>query len=153
MNANMKADTTRMNRLTLRFADAGLEQVFAEEQARKSLRPIRVALVCASAGALVLWPAAIRIIPFMQEKMPRMVALLLATLAICYALTHTKVFLRRHQWLMLALACAMSVGIISLAPQYSQQMREASGFFFMVIHLFSIYGLFRLRFPAAVAGG
>ncbi len=103
----MKADTTRMHRLTLRFADAGLEQVFAEEQARKSLRPIRIALVCAGAGAIVLWPAAIRIIPFMQEKMPRMVALLLATLAICYALTHTQVFLRRHQWLMLALACVM----------------------------------------------
>ena len=32
-------------------------------------------------------------------------------------------------------------------------MREASGFFLLAIHLFSIYGVFRLRFPAAVAGG
>ena len=153
LNAKMNADAARMNRLTLHFADAGLEKAFAEEQARKSLRPIRVALVCASAGALVLWPAAIRIIPFMQEKMPRMVALLLATLAICYALTHTQVFLRRHQWLMLALACVMSVGLIWAVTQYSPQMREASGFFLLAIHLFSIYGVFRLRFPAAVAGG
>ncbi|OGA24348.1 MAG: hypothetical protein A3I01_13465 [Betaproteobacteria bacterium RIFCSPLOWO2_02_FULL_65_24] len=149
----MNADAARMNRLTLHFADAGLEKAFAEEQARKSLRPIRVALVCAGAGALVLWPAAIRIIPFMQEKMPRMVALLLATLAICYALTHTQVFLRRHQWLMLALACVMSVGLIWAVTQYPPQMREASGFFLLAIHLFSIYGVFRLRFPAAVAGG
>jgi len=153
LNAKMNADAARMNRLTLHFADAGLEKAFAEEQARKSLRPIRVALVCAGAGALVLWPAAIRIIPFMQEKMPRMVALLLATLAICYALTHTQVFLRRHQWLMLALACVMSVGLIWAVTQYPPQMREASGFFLLAIHLFSIYGVFRLRFPAAVAGG
>jgi hypothetical protein len=37
----MNADTARMHRLTLRFTDAGLEKAFAEEQARKSLRPIR----------------------------------------------------------------------------------------------------------------
>ena len=150
---NTNADGAHMNRLTLRFADAGLERAFSEEQARKSLRPIRIALVCAGAGALVLWPAAIRIIPLMQEKLPRMVALLLATLAICYALTHTQVFLRRHQWLMLALACVMSVGLIWAVTQYPPQMREASGFFLLAIHLFSIYGVFRLRFPAAVAGG
>lgn len=28
-----------MNRLTLRFADAGVEAAFAEEQARKALKP------------------------------------------------------------------------------------------------------------------
>jgi class 3 adenylate cyclase len=149
----MNADTARMNRLTLRFADAGLEKAFAEEQARKSLRPIRIALVCAGAGGLAVWPAVVRIIPSIQEQIPRMVALLLATLAICYALTHTRVFLRRHQWLMLALACVMSVGLIWAVTQYPPQMREASGFFLLAIHLFTIYGLFRLRFPAAVAGG
>ena len=37
----MNADAARMNRLTLRFTDAGLEKVFAEEQAKKSLRPIQ----------------------------------------------------------------------------------------------------------------
>lgn len=40
----MNADTARMHRLTLRFADAGLETAFAEEQARKAVRPIRIAL-------------------------------------------------------------------------------------------------------------
>ena len=150
---SMNADSTHMHRLTLRFADAGLEAAFAQEQARKALRPIRIALVCAGAGALVVWPAAIRIMPSIQEQIPRMMALLLATLAICYALTHTPVFLRRHQWLMLALSCVMSVGLIWAVTQYPPQMREASGFFLLAIHLFSIYGIFRLRFPAAVAGG
>lgn len=32
----MNADTARMHRLTRRFADANLEAVFAEEQARKT---------------------------------------------------------------------------------------------------------------------
>ena len=149
----MNTDSTHMNRLTLRFADAGMEEGFAKEQARKSLRPIRIALVFAGALALVAWPAIIRVAPYVQEHMPRIVATMLATLGLCFALTHTQVFLRRHQWMMLALACVMSIGIISLARQYSPQILEARGFFPMVIHLFSIYGVFRLRFPAAVAGG
>jgi class 3 adenylate cyclase len=45
------------------------------------------------------------------------------------------------------------VGITSLSRHYPPQLLEASGFFMMVMHLFSIYGVFQLRFPAAVAGG
>lgn len=70
----MTAESARMNRLTLRFADAGLEKAFTEEQARKSLRPIRIALVCAGAPVLVLWPAIDQITPSFQEQMPRIVA-------------------------------------------------------------------------------
>jgi hypothetical protein len=149
----MNTDSTHMNRLTLRFADAAMEAAFAEEQARKSLRPIRIGLVFAGALALAAWPAIIRIAPYVQGHMPRIVATILATLVVCFALTHTQVFLRRHQWMMLALACVMSIGIISLGQNYSPQILEARGFFPMVIHLFTIYGVFRLRFPAAVAGG
>lgn len=39
----MNADTARMHRLTLRFADACLETAFAEEQARKAVRAARSA--------------------------------------------------------------------------------------------------------------
>ena len=149
----MNVDTGRMHRFTLRFDDAGLEQAFAEEQARKSLRPIRIALVCAGALILGLWPAIVHLHPYTQEHMPRIVASVLATLGLCFALTHTQIFLRRHQWVMLTLACMMSLGVISLAPIYAPQILEARGFFPMVIHLFTIYGVFRLRFPAAAAGG
>lgn len=149
----MRSDANRMNRLTLRFSDTQLEQAFAEEQAKKSLRPIRIALACAGALFVVLSPAVIRIAPYMRAHMLGIVVLVLVTCGVGYALTHTRVFLRRHQWLMLALACLMSLGIVSVAPQYPPQMREASGFFVLVMHLFSIYGVFRLRFPAAVAGG
>jgi class 3 adenylate cyclase len=142
-----------MNRLTLRFPDAELEQSFAEEQARKALRPIRITLVCAGAGMLPVWPAIIQIAPSMQERMPGIVALLFSALGACYMLTRTQVFLHRHQWVMLALTCAMSLGVTSVARAYPPQLLEASGFFLMVMHLFSIYGLFRLRFPAAVIGG
>jgi class 3 adenylate cyclase len=151
-NVIMNSGTTRMHRLTLRFADAELEKAFAEEQARKSLRPIRIAVVCAAAITLfILWPATVWIDTPFQERMPELAALVLATVGACYALTYTKVFMVRHQWLMLAMACLMSLGMIravSLSPIF-----EASGFFLVTIHLFSIYGVFRLRFPAAVAGG
>ena len=71
----MKPGTARMNRLTLRFADAELEKAFAEEQARNSLRPIRIALVCAAAITLFLvWPATFWISPSTrsgcQESLP-----------------------------------------------------------------------------------
>jgi class 3 adenylate cyclase len=150
----MNADAARMHRLTLRFADAGLEKAYAEEQARKSLRPVRIALVCAGALTVVIWPAAILTAPSGQEHMPRIVATVLATLGLCFALTHTQVFLRRHQWMMLALACVLSFGLINgIMPRYPPQILEARGFFPMAIQLFTIYGVFRLRFPAAVAGG
>ena len=148
----MNVDGARMHRLTLRFADAELEKDFAEEQARKSLRPIRIALVCAAALiVLFMWPASAWLSSAIHARMPELVAMVLATVGVCHALTHREIFLRRHQWLMLAMACVMSLGIIravSLSPTF-----EASGFFLMSIHLFSIYGVFRMRFPAAVAGG
>lgn len=148
----MNPPAARMDRLTLRFADAELEQAFAEEQAKKSLRPIRIALVCVAAITLfVLWPLVYWGNIPAREWMPGMVAIALVTVGICYALTHRPVFLRRHQWLMLAMVCMMSLGLIravSLSPTF-----EASGFFLLSLHLFSIYGVFRLRFPAAVAAG
>ena len=150
----MNADAARMNRLTLRFTDAGLEKAFAEEQAKKSLRPIRIALVCAGALILfVLWPAAIWVESPMRERMPEIVAMILATVGICYLSTQRPFFLRLHQGIMVGLACVMSAGLISIASQYPPKMLEGSGYFFLVIHLFSIYGVFRLRFPAAMAGG
>lgn len=148
----MNSNTARMHRLTLRFANAELEKAFSEEQARKSLRPIRIALVCAAALSLFLiTPAIIWVSPSSREWMPGIVALVLVTVSLCYVLTHTKSFLYGHQWMMLAMACVMSLGMVravSLSPTF-----EASGFFLMVIHLFSIYGVFRLRFPAAVTAG
>ena len=151
-HANMNPDTARMHRLTLRFADAELEKAFAEEQARKSLRPIRIALVCAAAlGVFFLWPATFWISPSTRDWMSGIIALALATFGLCYVLTYKRIFLYRHQWMMLAMACAMSLGLIRAVPL--SPTFEASGFFMMVIHLFSIYGVFRLRFPAAVAGG
>ncbi len=149
----MNPDTARMDRLTLRFTDAELEKAFAEEQARKSLRPIRIALVCGCVLMLAVLPAIVRIAPSMLEHMPEIVALLLGTMGLCYALTHTQTFLLWHQWLMLALACMMSFGIIGVLSRSPPPILEASGYFLMVLHLFSIYGVFRLRFRAAVAGG
>jgi len=142
-----------MNRLTLRFADAGMEATFAEEQARRSLRPIRIALVCAGTPMLVMWPLFIRLAPSFEEHMLGMTATVLAMLGFCYAMTYTQIFLRRHQWMMLALACVLSLGVVAIVPRYPPPMVEASGYFLLVMHLFSIYGVFRLRFPAAVAGG
>lgn len=149
----LHANNSQMHRLTLRFADVALERAFAEDQAEKSLRPIRIALVCAAVATAAAWPAIMQLAPAIEDQLPRISAMVLAMLGTCYALTHTWVFQRHHQPVMLALACVMSVGVVTTARYYPPQLLEASGFFMMVMHLFSIYGVFRLRFPAAVLGG
>ncbi len=41
----MQDDLARMHPISLRFADAGLEQDFGEEQARKLLKPFRTVVI------------------------------------------------------------------------------------------------------------
>src|SRR5258706_15938858 len=58
-------DAVRMNRLSLRFADARVEGLFAEEQARKSLRPVRVAFVT-MAVLTALLALALHLMPYLH---------------------------------------------------------------------------------------
>ncbi|KAF0165799.1 MAG: adenylate/guanylate cyclase [Rhodocyclaceae bacterium] len=87
----------------------------------------------------------------MREHMPKIVALVLATTTLCYALTYLRAFIVSHQTMMLAMAWIMAIGI-TYGSSHSPTL-EASGFFMMAMHVFSIYGIFSLRFPAASVGG
>lgn len=148
----MKPDDSGINRMLLRFTDPALEAEYGYEQAQKSRRPARVALLCAAAlTVFFLWPIVHWAASPVREHMPKIVALTLATTTLCYALTYLPAFLVRHQAMMLAMAWAMSIGI-TYGSSHSPTL-ESSGFFMLAIHLFSIYGIFSLRFPAATAGG
>lgn len=150
----MGPDDSGINRISLRFADAKLETEHAHEHALKSQRPVRVALLGAAAlTVFFLWPIVLysEAAHPLREHMPRIIAVTLATIALCYALTHLQAFITRHQAMMSGMALIMSLGM-TYAISYSQTL-EASGFFLLTIHLFSIYGIFGLRFPAATACG
>ena len=51
----MNADAFRMNRFTLRFAGADVEAAYAQEQARKAVRPVRIALACLGVLIQTVW--------------------------------------------------------------------------------------------------
>jgi len=89
----MNTGTARMHRLTLRFADAGLEAAFAEEQARKAVRPVRIVLACLCAGAVAFYVLTIHVFHHVLVSVSPSVIFraMVITLALCvvvYTLTH-----------------------------------------------------------------
>lgn len=153
---NMNADTARMHRLTLRFADADLEAAFAEEQARKALKPFRAAMICTAGVVLIIWLLMDKLLPQIPGVKARLYIPMLVMLAILtygYLRSHMHSFLRMHQLSVLAgawgLAAAL-VGICSLMPRASL---DAAGLAMVIVHTLNVYSIVRLRFPGACYGG
>jgi class 3 adenylate cyclase len=148
----------RMNRFTLRFAGADMEAAFADEQARKAVRPVRIALACLSAlsaGNYVLTIHVFKgiIVGIGALNMLRATITALIVYAAVYALTYHPVFLKRQQLIMFVLACLILLGTTSVTAQLPFEILESRGFTFMLIFIFFIYSVFRLRFPQAVLAG
>ena len=145
----------RMNRFTLRFADAEMEAAFADEQARKAVRPARIALVVLGALQLGNYVLTIHVfksivvgIGALNTLLTTIEALLLY--AMFYALTYRPVFLKRQQLIMFLLACLISVGVTRHSALLPLDVLESRGFTIMLIYTFFIYSVLRLRFPQAV---
>ncbi len=153
----MSVAAMRMNRLTLRYADADAEQAFALEQAQKSLRPIRVALIVVAAISTILAAMVllgIYVIPGLigaDTHLRRGAGIGLAFCTIVYAVTHSRFFIRRHQWVLFAVVCAISASIIRFAYVLPHEVLTTRGFVLLLIHIFTIYSVFRLRILAATA--
>ena len=153
----MSVAALRMNRLTLRYADADAEQAFAREQAQTSLRPIRVALI---AVAAIMAAAALLIIIVFPDTFGTNVPpgrgmglAPLAFFAIAYAVTRSRFFIHRHQWVMFAFVCVISAVIIRSTYILSHEVLATRGYVGLLINIFVIYSVFRLRLPAATAAG
>lgn len=153
---NMNADTARMHRLTLRFADAGLEATFAEEQARKALKPFRAAMICTAAVVLIIWLLLDKLLPQIPDAKARMYIPMLVMLTIMtygYVRSHMRSFLRMHQLSVLAGAWGLAatlVGICSLMPRASL---DTVGLAMVIIHTLNVYSIVRLRFLGACWAG
>lgn len=152
----MNADTARMHRLTLRFADADLEALFTEEQAGKALKPFRAAMICFAVVVLILWLLLDDLLPQIPGTNTRLyipMLVMLAILTVGYARSHMRSFLRRHQLVVLAGAlgfAAVSVWICSLIPRSSL---DSVGLALTIVHTLNIYSIVRLRFLGACYGG
>ena len=148
----MSDDAARMHRFSLRFADAELEASFAEEQARKAQRTVRVVMPWTFAILLVAWAlggVTFSEIPDVHAHFAVPTIMALGVVALGYALTFSPRFVRFHQPIMMTGMCAMSaviVGIVSLMPLAAM---ASVGLVLVVIHTYNTYALVSLRFPAA----
>ena len=152
----MSDDPVRMNRLSLRFADARLEASFAEDQARKSLRPIRIALISAGAITAITTLAVILRFRYLLDAgidMQKAMVIAVVLCAIFYAASHMPSFLRHQQAALLLMVCALTAILILSMRQIPVELIKTRGYIVLVIQTFVMYGLFRLRFPAATAAG
>ena len=154
----MNADTFRMNRFTLRFADADSETAFADEQARKAVRPVRIALVVLGAMQVVNYVLTIHVFKSIVVGIGALNTLLttiegLFLYAVFYALSYRPIFLKRQQLIMFFLACLISVGVTQHSARLPLDVLEARGFTIMLVYIFFIYSVLRLRFPQAALAG
>ena len=143
-----------MKRFTLDFVDADMEAEFAGVQAKKSQHTVRIALIWATLLFFSGWVFSIA----QPHQVPAGINLqLLGTpilfLPLVYAATYLPIFLRRHQPSVAVSSFAGSLIVIAVITVLPFETMAARGFFFMAMHLISIYCLFGLRFPMAVVTG
>src|SRR5262245_44081651 len=152
------ADPFGMNRFTLRFSGADMEVAFAEEQARKAVRPLRLALIFLSALMVGHYVLTIHVFKGVMVGLGAAGMVLstigaVITYAIFYALTYRPVFLRRQQLILVLLASLISFGVTRQAARLPLEVLEARGFAIMLTYIFLIYSVLRLRFPQAALAG
>jgi signal transduction histidine kinase len=150
----MSAAAARMHPLSLRFADAGLEAAFAEEQARKALRPLRMACLLGTVASVSfgllgqVFPP-----PGGRTGLAVGLAAMLAVFVLTYALSHTPSFLRGQQAIMLTGVCVESAVFTGLASLMGTPPALSWFLSLVVMHIVFIYSIARLRFPTATLGG
>jgi len=145
-----------MHRLSLRFIDADLEASYVHEQERKARRPRRmtavIAGVCVSI-ACVLAILGIRPVPLDPVRVAVLCVAFVGVATLFYMLEGSRHFaLHRPLFdlVFFVLVSAFIIGAVSLLPPSSLAI---SGLALVVVHTFNNYGILRLRFPAATAGG
>ena len=150
----MSDDAAQMHPLSLRFSDAGLEAAFAGEQARKAVRPVRMACLLGTAGVVFF-----RLLGYVfppprgRAGVDEMMVAMLAVFVLTYALSHTSGFLRHQQAIMLTGACVLSAVLTGFASLLGERQALTWFLSLMVMHTLVIYSITRLRFPAATLGG
>ena len=147
-----------MNRLTLRFADAAMEAAYAEEHARKSVRPIRILLGAIMVMAVLTYLLIVTFAPSGIVASPgggvqRPLAFVILVCAVFYALSRQPLFLRRQQTVLFALFCLFSAMVVVASSRMPAEFLVTRGWLNMLLQLFTIYSLAKLRFPQATIAG
>ncbi len=154
----MNAEALRMNRLTLRFTDAQAEAAFAHEQALKAVRPVRITMVFLAALMAAYYLLTVHVFKSIvvgigEASLLRAVIAGVVVYGAVYALTYRPAFLAHQQAVMFVLAGLISVGIMRGSSRLPTDVMESRGFTIMMIYIFFIYSVLRLRFVQATLAG
>ena len=146
-----------MSILSLRFADAGLEAAFREQQGRKFVRPFRATVLTLIAVVLVVWaalPLALPDVPDASRRFAIPALLNIAVFGIAYLLSRfVDSFVRRQQWIMLSGAWTLSGVLVVVCARAPAAWMDAAGLFLISVHTINCYGLLRMRFPWSCIAG
>ena len=148
----MEVDVVRMHPLSLHFADAGLEQAFREEQARKLLKPFRAVVIALSLVVIVIWallPEMLPQVPHASARFATPMLVMLAMFAYAYARSYMQSFLRMQQLTLLAGAWGLTVALVSILSLLPREALEGTGLAVIVLHTLNIYAIMRMRFLRA----
>lgn len=152
----MNPDPAMMHPLSLRFADADLETSYVEELELKAQRPRRLTALFAGVLVSVVWVLAMMGIQPAHLNLSRVSMLcitFLGSAALFYVFQDSRYYLRYRSTFYFSfflLVAIFLIGVISLLPPASLAI---SGLALMIVHTFNNYGILRLRFPTATAGG
>jgi hypothetical protein len=136
----MRDDAALMNRFSLRFADASLEASFAEEQARKSQRPLRIVLLWTGGIVLVTWALAGVIFPQIPNAHARIAVpmiVVLVNLVLGYVFFTASRFLRFQQPIMIFGMCVMTAAVIGWVSTMPRAMMAEFGLLLLALHTFN----------------
>ena len=151
----MTASTARMHPLTLRFADAGLEAVFAEEQAHKVIKPFRAATLCIAGMVLIIWLLLDKLLPQVPDAKAQLnipMLVMLVIMAYAYVRSHMHSFLRMHQISVVIGAWGLAAVIVEVSSLLPRTSLDSVGMM-VIVHTLNVYSIVRLRFPGACFGG
>jgi signal transduction histidine kinase len=147
----------RMHPFWLRFSDAELEAAFRMEQARRGVRHIRIAFLCAAVSMVVL---SVMLHLFAMPMSPHpaggglRIFAFLAVTGLFFAFTYTEGFSRHHQVITAGLVSAFPVVAVTAEPIPRPGPYLLPGLLvLLVIHIFNAYTNLRLRFPFATFVG
>ncbi len=152
----MEDDLARVHPISLRFADAGLEQAFREEQARKLLKPFRTVVIAVFLVLIVIWallPELLPQVPGASARFATPMLIMLAMFAYAYARSYMQSFLRIQQLSMLLGAWGLAAALVSIDSLLPSAALEGMGLAIIVVHTLNVYALLRLRFLRACLGG
>ncbi len=146
-------DPAKMNRLTLRFADADLERTYLEEQARKTRRVVRLAALWAGGILLINWALQGVIFPNLPNPHTRVAlpfTLMLGVLLTGYLLAGGNNYLRYHQRVIGVGMMLLALGVIGWVSTLPRQIMIVTGLPLIILHVQNTYTQVRLRFLLAV---